>query len=199
MRLTRRTLFASTASALLLPPAARAATVNDDGLHSESWFIETFLDVKQDIADAAAKGKRLGYVFEQRGCIYCTEMHEKVLSQKPIADYIAKYFDVVQLNMFGAREVTDLDGKTVTEKELVRKWGVTVSPFVYFAPETAESGKSLRDVASAKMRGLLPSAQFLAMFKFVVGKHYNEGDFPAFVAKHEPGLSAAIARGTPIN
>jgi thioredoxin-related protein len=199
MVLTRRALLASSAAALALPGVVHAATVNDDGLHSESWFIETFLDVRQDIADATAKGRRLAYVFEQRGCIYCTEMHEKVLSQRPIADYIAKHFDVVQLNMFGAREVTDLDGKTLTEKELVRKWGVTVSPFVYFAPEQAESGKSLRDTASAKMRGLLPPAQFLAMFKFVAGRHYKEGDFPAFVAKHEPGLSAAIARGTPIN
>jgi thioredoxin-related protein len=60
-----------------LTPVA-AAELGDDGLHKEPWFSVTFKDVAEDIAAARAEGKRLAIIVEQRGCIYCKEMHEKV-------------------------------------------------------------------------------------------------------------------------
>src|SRR3546814_7705995 len=96
-RFTRRSLLALPAALalapVLAPVAARAAKLNDDGMHTEDWFLDSFLELNQDIADAAAKGKRVAVVFEQRGCIYCAEMHEKQLADTAIAGYIRQHFE----------------------------------------------------------------------------------------------------------
>ena len=55
-----------------------AATVGDDGLHIQPWIRDTFKDLQEDLDEANAEGKRLAIFFEQRGCIYCTKMHESV-------------------------------------------------------------------------------------------------------------------------
>ena len=70
------------------------AEVGDDGLHKEDWFTITFRDIADDIAQAKSQGKRLAIVIEQRGCIYCREMHEKLLSDPEVRDYIK---DMAQL------------------------------------------------------------------------------------------------------
>jgi len=51
---------------------ARAQTaeprVGDDGLHIQPWFSQSFLDLKEDLAEAASTGRRLVIFWEQRGC-----------------------------------------------------------------------------------------------------------------------------------
>ena len=87
-------------------------TRSDDGLYHHKWFKESFLDLKEDLQEADEAGKRLAIIFEQVGCIYCTKMQTEVLAQKSINDYVRKNFDVVQMNLWGSRSVTDFDGKT---------------------------------------------------------------------------------------
>ena len=96
----------------------QAAEVGDDGLHKEEWFSETFRDIREDMATAKAEGKRLAIIFEQRGCIYCKKLHETVLSDPEVRDYISDHYMVVQYNMFGDVEVTDLDGEQLSENDL---------------------------------------------------------------------------------
>ena len=67
----------------------------------------------EDFNEAKAHGKRFAVIFEQRGCPYCMKMHTEVLSQRYINDYVRQNFDIVQLNLWGAREVTDFDGTDV--------------------------------------------------------------------------------------
>lgn len=196
--LTRRALLGSALALPLVPGMAQAAKLNDDGLHVQDWFLESFLDLKQDIEDAAARGKRVAVTFEQRGCIYCTEMHEKHLMNATISGYIRQHFEMIQLNQFGAREVTDLDGKALPEKDMARRWAVTSTPTILFLPEKPMSGAA-HNVASARMRGLLPPPSFLAMFRFVAEKQYEKMDFPAYAKQQETALAKAIAAGTPIN
>lgn len=190
-------MLAAAAAAALLPTAVRAAKLNDDGLHVQDWFHESFLDLKQDIAEASEAGKRVAITMEQRGCIYCAEMHEKILVLPTVATYIQKHFHVVQLNLFGAREVTDLDGAALTEKDAARKWAVTTTPTIFFLPEKAD-GRSLKDAASARMRGLLKPSLFLAMFEFVAGRHYQRMEFTAYANAEEPRIARAIAAGATI-
>lgn len=114
--------------ALAFSQTLHAAEVGDDGLHKEAWFTITFRDIADDIAQAKAEGKRLALTFEQRGCIYCAQMHEKILSDPEVRDYIAANFMVVQYNMFGDEEVTDLDGETLTEKNRRAPVGLRIHP-----------------------------------------------------------------------
>ncbi|NCV68334.1 MAG: thioredoxin [Rhodobacteraceae bacterium] len=99
-------------TAVFLGNIAAAATVGDDGLHIQPWIRDTFKDLQEDLDEANAEGKRLAIMFEQRGCIYCKEMHETVYTDPELAGYIDDNFFVVRLNLHGDLEVVDFDGDT---------------------------------------------------------------------------------------
>ena len=99
-----RRLFLLAALALSTP--ALAVELGDDGLHKPAWLRETFKDLRDDLAEANAEGKRLMLVYEQRGCIYCTKMHEEVFVHLAIEKLLTEDFYVVQMNLFGSVEVT---------------------------------------------------------------------------------------------
>jgi thioredoxin-related protein len=162
--------------ALAFSQALHAAEVGDDGLHKEAWFTITFRDIADDIAQAKADGKRLALTFEQRGCIYCAQMHEKILSDPEVRDYIAANFMVVQYNMFGDEEVTDLDGETLTEKTAARRWGYVFTPTIVFLPEEAPEGKTVAEAAVATMPGAFGKWTFLNMFRWVKEKGYERDE-----------------------
>jgi len=177
--------------AFLLTPAL-AAEVGDDGLHKEEWFSMTFRDVSEDIATAASEGKRLAIIFEQRGCIYCREMHEKILSDPAVRDYIKANYMVVQYNMFGDEEVTDTDGEALTEKAAARKWGYIFTPTIVFLPERIEGQLPVSKAAVATMPGAFGKLTFLNMFRWVRDKGYEGGEhFQVYHARIVNELRAA--------
>lgn len=159
--------------ALALAAAPALAEVGEDGLHKEPWFKVSFKDMAEDVREAAAHGKRVAIVFEQRGCIYCAELHEKVLSDPGIAEYISTNFDVIQMNLFGDEEVTDFDGEAMSEKEMARKWRVVFTPTILFLPESAPDGVSVVDAAVANMPGAFGKKTTLHMFQWVREKGYE--------------------------
>jgi thioredoxin-related protein len=147
--------------------------MGDDGLHKEDWFSITFRDVAEDMRAAKDEGKRLVMIFEQRGCIYCAQMHEKILSDPEVADFLKANFKIVQYNMFGDEEVTDLDGDVLTEKNAARKWGYVFTPTIVFLPEEVAEGKSAAQAAVATMPGAFGKWTFLNMFRWVHEKGYE--------------------------
>jgi len=124
-----------------LPPVSGPTTprveaqLGEDGIYHQAWALRSFLDMREDFAEARAKGKRFAVIFEQRGCIYCTKMHTEVLSQKYINDYVRENFEIVQLDLWGAREVTDFDGARLPEKKLAERWGIMFTPTIVFLKE----------------------------------------------------------------
>lgn len=152
---------------------ASAAEIGDDGLHKQDWFTTTFKDMTEDLDSARADGKRLAIIFEQRGCIYCKRLHEEVLSDPEVRDFVAENFMVVQYNMFGDEEVTDLDGTTLTEKKAARKWRVVYTPTILFLPETAPENQTVTAAAVSVMPGAFGKWTTLNMFKWVLEKGYE--------------------------
>jgi thioredoxin-related protein len=104
----------------------------EDGLYHQNWFEFSFLNLREDFAEARASAKRFAVLFEQRGCPYCASMHKEVLAQRYINDYVRENFTVVQLDLWGAREVTDFDGTVLTERTLAERWGVIFTPTIVF-------------------------------------------------------------------
>lgn len=168
----RRVIVAAVAL-VALSVQAWSAEVGEDGLHKQDWFALTFRDVAEDIEAARDEGKRLVMIFEQRGCIYCAQMHEKILSDPEVSDFIKANFKVVQYNMFGDEEVTDLDGDVLTEKTAARKWGYVFTPTMVFLPEEVPEGKTAAEAAVATMPGAFGKRTFLNMFKWVAEKGYD--------------------------
>ncbi len=171
----RRVIIAFFALAAL-SVQAWSSEIGEDGLHKEDWFSLTFRDVAEDIATAKEEGKRLVMIFEQRGCIYCAQMHEKILSDPEVSDFIKANYKVVQYNMFGDEEVTDLDGEVLTEKTAARKWGYVFTPTMVFLPEEAPEGKTVAEAAVATMPGAFGKWTFLNMFKWVAEKGYESDE-----------------------
>ncbi len=160
------------AAVTLMPVALSAAEIGDDGLYKQDWFSVTFRDLAEDLEAANDEGKRLVMFFEQRGCIYCKEVHEKVLSDPEVRDFIEANFMVVQYNLYGDEEVFDFDGQALTEKTAARKWGVLFTPTILFMPEQATDNKSAQELAVAVMPGAFRKGTFLDMFKWVHQKGY---------------------------
>lgn len=175
----KRILFVSCLLIGLSTTATEATTVNDDGLHEQTWFTQTFLDFKEDIADAAADGKRVAVFIEQRGCPYCREMHEVNLQDTRISSFIQEHFTVVQLNLWGARETTDLDGASLEERDLARKWRVNFTPTIVFLPTPEEAASGTTEVA--RMPGYFKPFHFMSMFEFVQSGAYQDAGFQRYL------------------
>ena len=173
-------------TAVFLGNTTAAATVGDDGLHIQPWIRDTFKDLQEDLDEANAEGKRLAIFFEQRGCIYCTKMHESVYPDPELSDYIDENFFVIQLNLHGDLEVVDFDGDTLTEKQIARKWGILFTPSVIFLPEEVEEGKTAVQSAVAMMPGAFGRGTTLDMFTWVNEKRYaldSDEDFQRYHAR----------------
>ncbi len=168
-------LVAMVFAVLMLAHPAGAANIGEDGLHKQDWFSLTFRDMAEDIAAANDEGKRLAIIFEQRGCIYCAKMHEDLLSDPEVADYLKANFKIIQYNMFGDEEVTDLDGDVLTEKTAAQKWGFVFTPTIVFLPDEVPEAVDTKEAAVAIMPGAFGKWTFLNMFKWVHEKGY-EGD-----------------------
>ena len=180
--LSRRLLLAgSVACGLALRgarPARAEAVMTDDGYYREPWFLESFLELPDDLAAAAENKKRLVIMWELRGCPYCRETHLVNFARPEIANYIKERFDVLQLNIVGSREVTDFDGEKLTEKQFAQKYGVRGVPVFQFFPDSVAglAAKPPREREIARGQGYIEPEPFLAMFRFVADRAYEKGE-----------------------
>ncbi len=184
MKFARRTLLAGAAALAATSPArADEPLLTDDGLYRQPWFLESFLDLSDDLEGAAKQGKRFAIMWELKGCPYCKETHFVNFARPNISDYVKANFEILQLNIVGSRKVTDFDGAEMSEKELAAKYGIRFTPTFQFFAERAGPLKALapqkREVARAP--GYLRPEDFLAMFRFVREKAYETKSFRDFV------------------
>lgn len=177
---------------------ARADAMSPDGLHTQEWFHQGFLELADDLKEARAAGKRLAIIWEQRGCPYCRETHLVNFAVPEIRAFIKSRFLVVQMNKYGDREVTDFDGQKLTEKALAQKHRITFTPTVQFFPETtaviAKAPKHRPDIA--RMTGYYRPFHFLAMFRYVADNAYKEKKFRAYLRAFRQSRAKA---GKPTN
>ncbi|MBL6958963.1 MAG: thioredoxin fold domain-containing protein [Rhodospirillales bacterium] len=148
----------------------------EDGLHKQDWFVESFLNLPEDLEEAAADGKRLVVIWEQRGCPYCKRTHEVNLRIPRVVNYIKKHFNVIQLNLWGDREVTDFDGKVITEKELANKWGIRFTPTTQFFPENLEkvAKQSGHKAEVVRIPGYFKPFHFFFLFHYAFENGYEK-------------------------
>jgi thioredoxin-related protein len=188
MKLTRRHLLIGAACLgpgflAIAPARADEPILTDDGLYREPWFLESFLELSDDLEAANKAGKRFVIAWELKGCPYCKETHFVNFAQPRISDYVKSNFEVLQLNIIGSRKVVDFDGTEMSEKDLAAKYGVRFTPTFQFFGEEAALLKSLppqkREVARAP--GYMRPDDFLAMFRYVREKAYESKSFRDFV------------------
>lgn len=187
--LTRRNMLLSTA-ALAMAGRAHAAgdtqsdihvEVSDDGLHKQPWFINSFLELGDDLQTAAAEGRNLMIIWEQKGCPYCRELHYVNFQRAEIIDYIKAHFDVIQLDMFGAREVLDFDGEAMEERQLADKWGVQFTPTTQIFHAEKVGATSMKEAEVFRMPGYLKPFHYISSLEYVVAQDYKNQNFQRYL------------------
>ncbi|MGI9400759.1 MAG: thioredoxin family protein [Rhizobiaceae bacterium] len=154
--------------------------VDDDGIYTQPWFNhESFLVLSEDLEEAVADGKRFAILWEQKGCPYCREMHRVNFAKPEIRDFVKQNFQVLQLNMWGSKKVTDFDGEELEERDLARKWRVSFTPTIVFAGP--EVGKTAEETEVMRMPGYFKPFHFISMFEYVKAEAYRDQNFQRFL------------------
>jgi thioredoxin-related protein len=192
------------AALLLLTPLAFAQAselepvLGDDGHYQFDWYHQSFLELGDDLDEALAANKVLMVMFVQKGCIYCDKVAKEILTEPAINKYVRENFLVVQLDIFGSRDVTDLDGTTLAENEMSAKWGVVFTPSIYFVPVKTDEA-SLPEAAAAVMPGAFMKGTFYGMLKWIkTGAYKKEPRFQKYYNDNFKDILAIIksARNT---
>jgi thioredoxin-related protein len=125
---------------LTVPALAADVKMRDDGIHFQSWIKNiSFLDIKEDLNEAlGSKKKGLIVIFEQPGCGSCKRLHEVNFSDTNLVKLITQNFDVLQINMYGSNEVTDIEGKVINERVFAEKLAINFTPTTVFFDESAK-------------------------------------------------------------
>src|SRR2546423_11482616 len=104
MRLIRRSFLPALVALLLSAGAAWAQEPAPYAVDIPPWFANTFLDFREEIADAARDGKRVMAYFGQDGCPYCKQLMVNNFSQRDIVERMQRGFVAIALNIWGDRE-----------------------------------------------------------------------------------------------
>ncbi len=180
----KRLIFAILA--VFIAASAQAVEMGDDGLHKPDWLRDTFKDLQEDYAEAKNEGKRLLVLVEQRGCVYCREMHEKTFTDPRVRAMLEEDYFPVQINLHGDIEIVDLDGEEMSEKAASRKWGVLFTPTMIVLPMEVEEGGSVVSQAAAVMPGAFSPGTTLDLLTWVKEERYldqSEEDFQRYHAR----------------
>lgn len=185
-RWLRAALLALAGLGAALPAAAAGgstqglgAAMTNPGYHDQpKWFKLSFLDLRDDVREAAAANKRVMLYFYQDGCPYCRKLLEDNFGQRAIAEKTRKHFDVIAINMWGDREVTDLRGKQLTEKQFAAEMRVMFTPTLLFLNEQAKP--------ILRINGYYFPHKFDAVLDYVAGHMETRISFRDYYAKRNP-------------
>lgn len=125
------------------------------------WFSETFLEMQEDVREAAAQGKRVMLYFGQDGCPYCSALMQTNFSQRSITEKTRRHFVAIALNLWGDREVLWIDGRRMSEKALGRELRVQFTPTLLFLDEQGR--------VVLRLNGYLPPHRFEAALDYAAG------------------------------
>src|SRR5688572_4470362 len=124
------------------------------------WFVESFLDIREDAAEAARDGKRLMLYFMQEGCPYCKQLVTVNFRDPRIAEKMRRNFMSVAINIWGDREITAADGRKVPEKRFAAALKVQFTPTLVFFDE--------KGAVAHRINGYLPPEEFHAALDRII-------------------------------
>ncbi len=144
-------------------PSKVAAAEAPHPIDIPPWFSDSFLDFKEEMADAARAGKRVLVYIGQDGCPYCRELMQTNFSQRAIVEKTRAHFVAIALNLWGDREVTWVDGRRYSEKTLARELKVQFTPTLLFLDPA--SGQVV-----GRLNGYQPPERFSAALDHVIAR-----------------------------
>jgi len=152
-------MFVLLALACALPAPTLAQDAAPHAIDIPPWFAQSFLDFREEVADAAREGKRVMIYVGQDGCPYCTRLMTANFSQPAIVDKTRRHFVAIALNLWGDRDTVWTDGRAMAEKDLARALGVQFTPTLLFLDE--------RGKVAVRVNGYYPPQRFDALLDYV--------------------------------
>ncbi len=136
------------------------------------WFKESFLDFREDAAEAAEENKHLLLFFHVAGCPYCKKMLEDNFLHGENAKIIQANFDSIQLDLKGSREIAFNKKMTVTEANLGKALEVHYTPTILFMNANNE--------VVVRLNGYRSPREFKHVLNFVKEKAYQSMDLATY-------------------
>jgi thioredoxin-related protein len=161
-------------------PSELTQGLQNPGYHEQpAWFKASFLDIREDVAEATAEDKRIILYFYQDGCPYCAKLLQENLGDQSIAQLMQESFDVVAINLWGDREVTGLSGESTTEKQLGADLKVQFTPTMLLLDEAGD--------VVLRINGYFPPHRFKAALAYVAERREQVGEsFGDYAAGRDP-------------
>jgi thioredoxin-related protein len=138
-----------------------------------AWFSTSLFHLPDEVAEAAAQGKRVMLYFGQDGCPYCKRLMEVNFRDPAIASKAQRNLVALALNIWGDREITWTDGAATTEKRLAAALKVQFTPTLIFLDE--RGGIALR------LNGYYPPREFGLALDYVAGKLERQVSFRQYL------------------
>ncbi|MCZ7597144.1 MAG: thioredoxin fold domain-containing protein [Gammaproteobacteria bacterium] len=116
--------------------------------------------------------------FGQEDCAYCQALMEVNFALPDVVDYTRRHFDVIAVDIWGAREVVDMTGAVMTEREYA------VANDTNFTPSFILYDDSAREVF--RIRGYYPPYRFRAALEYAADGHYATETFRQYLERADP-------------
>lgn len=171
------------------------ASLLDEGMvnpgHEDKpdWFAMSFLDIRDDVVEAAAADKRVILYFFQDGCPYCKKLLDTNFSLRDTVEKTRANYEVIAINMWGDRDVTDFDGEETTEKEFAKSLGIMFTPTLLFLNE--EPNIVLR------LNGYYPPHKFNAALDYAAEYNGSNPGFREYLAQVSPVSASGMLHHDP--
>ena len=152
----------------------------EEPLSFPDWFKLSFLDLGEDVQEAAEAGKAgIIVYFGQKYCAYCKQFL-KDLGKEDIRTYMQERFDVIGTDIHGHRMLVDLAGDEMVESQFATREKTNFTPSIVFY-DTA--GKE-----ALRLRGYYPPYRFRAALEYVADGHYRRESFREYLARADVPL-----------
>ncbi len=169
---------------------ATASAVEEAGYPEQpAWFKQSFLDLREDVAEAKEAGKRVLLYFHQNGCPYCARLLRENFGNRRIAEKTQKHFDVIAINIWGDREVTDLQGRETTEKKFAARIGVQYTPTLLFLDEQGR--------VVVRLNGYYPPHKFETVLDYVAGHREKKQSLEEYYRSLNPSPASGQMHAEP--
>lgn len=153
--------------------------MTNPGYHEKpAWFKNSFLDLREDVAEARAEDKQVVLYFYQDGCPYCKKLLDTNFALRDIEAKTRAGFDVIAINMWGDREVTNLQGEEVTEKAFASALKVMFTPTMLFLNDAGE--------VVLRLNGYYPPHRFTAALDYASSDAPSRMSFRDYAQQQAP-------------
>ncbi len=147
-----------------------------DEIEFPSWFKESFLDFREDAAEAVEGGKHMLVFADLKGCPYCAKMLQDNFKTAEKdggnMEFIKANFDSIHINIKGSREIAFNEETEVSEQELAKALKVLYTPTLLFM--------NANNKVVVRLDGYRTPREFKTVLNFVKEKAYEKTDLASY-------------------